>query len=276
MRYWTTSEQRILEAHYPMGGADEVKRQLAEAGHDRDRSAIIVRASLFKIRFCGSMRGRANPARWCATDEIDRRIVAVYSGPFRRGAVKTLAEELGYPHWWVKRRAAELGVARPSTRGPDWSEDEIALVRRHSTLGLDVICRKLREAGFSRTRTAVGLILKRRLRVSPRPADRYSGTEVARMLGIDSKAVGYWIRQGLLEGEHRGTGRLAVQGGDMWWISHQDLREFILEHPHRIDLRKVTDAEWFVALCAGAAPDGRQHRRKKPQHRESTLSEATP
>lgn len=274
MTYWNTAEQRILEAHYPIGGSAEVQRQLAEHGYERARSAITTRASMCGIRFRGSLRGRSKGVRWRATEDIDRRIVALYAGPYRRGAVKALAAALGYPEWWVTLRASELGVARPSTRGPDWTEAELAIVRENQPFGLEVIARKLRAAGFARSRNAVALALRRRLRMSPRPSDRYSGTELARLLGIDSKTVGYWVRQGLLDAERRGSGRLAVQGGDMWWIRHEDLRQFVLEHPHRIDLRKIADAEWFIALCAGAPSDGRQHRRKRPRHREQVARRA--
>jgi len=259
VRYWTTAEERKLRELYPMLGTKGMLEHLP----GRTRGQIGQKASELRVRFTGSRQG-GKPAKYHPTHEMDAAIRRVYQGTPVRGAVKRLAAELELPDWWVKRRAAQLGVSRPQRKPSPWSEAEIAIVREHHHRDLEVIRRRLAEAGFRRSRTAIHIIRKRRLRLSPRPDDRYTATELAKLLGVDSKTVGAWCDREWLEAERRGTDRTEVQGGDMWWIEHAAVRRFVIENTHLVNLRKVTDAEWFIHLAAGKAADGRQHRRKRP------------
>ena len=70
---------------------------------------------------------------------------------------------------------------------------------------------------------------------------------MAGLFGIDSHNVGKWIRFGWLTAEKRGTDRTAVQGGDIWFIHHEQVYRFVLGHPEEIDLAKV-DKLWFLDL----------------------------
>ena len=258
---WTTLELRTLRELYPDLGPARMSEQLPR----RSRSSISSMASLHGVRFLGVRRrtlGRGK--KWAASAALDEALARIYQrAAGEKRSVKDLAEETGYPHWWLKRRAARLGLARPLSKAPPWSEDELDLLRRWHGHDLVVIQRKLSEAGFHRTTAAMGVVRKRR-GLGPRPAGRYTACELGKLLGVDGSTVAGWCRNGWLEAEQRGTRRSSVQGGDMWWISHAAVREFVASNPHRVDLRKVQDAEWFIDLLAGKAADGRQHHRARP------------
>lgn len=255
--FWTTAEERVLRDFYPALGPQGVAARLP----GRSLGSITTRASQMGVRFEGARPARQK--RWAATEAIDAALRRVYEradGETRN--VRQLAEDLGYPHWWLKRRAVVLGLSRP-VRSANWTPPELDIVRQWHGASLETIQRRLRAAGFERTRTAVH-IARRRLRLSCRAADRYTATELAKMLGIRGETVARWCRLGWLEAERRETGRTEVQGGDMFWIAEADVRAFVAANRHLVDLRKVRDAEWFIGLLLGEAGDGRQHQRAKP------------
>ena len=257
--YWTTAEVRTLRELYPTLGP----RGIGDLLPGRTLSSVMSRASAEGVRYLGPRR-EGRRVKWDATDEIDTQIRGVYqASPPASGAARRLAEEIGYPYWWVTRRAAELGVARPAKKQPLWTAEEEEILQRHHGSDLEVIRRRLAAAGYKRTRTAIQ-IRRKRLALSPRPDGRYTAGGIAKLLGVDPKTPTYWIQAGWLEGERRGTERLDCQGGDMWWVTHEDLRRFVINNPHLVDLRKITDAEWFIGMVAGGAADGRQNRRRRP------------
>ena len=178
---------------------------------------------------------------------------------------KALAAHHDVPGWWLKRQASKLGISRPAKKEPPWTDGETALLREHHARQPEFIQRRLREAGYQRTLLAI-TIRRRRLHLSPRPPDYYTATEVARLMGlVDGGTVAYWIKAGWLDASRKETERTEKQGGDFHWIHERDLRAFILDNPHLVDLRKVQDTEWFIDLVAGRKGDGRQHQRKKPE-----------
>ncbi len=63
------------------------------------------------------------------------------------------------PHWAVKKRARELGLAR--TKELLWSEAELAILSRYAWMRDERIRLKLKAAGYARTVTAIHLKLKR-------------------------------------------------------------------------------------------------------------------
>ena len=109
---------------------------------------------------------------------------------------------------------------------------------------------KLKAAGFGRTATGIHPKLKR-MRFK-HDHGFYSANGLAQALGIDSHAVARWIKRGHLKAQFRkaqfrGTARGDRQNGDIYLIRERDVRQFILEHPTDIDLRKV-DQLWFLDL----------------------------
>ena len=190
-------------------------------------------------------QGKAQPRRkYEFTDQIDQLIREVYLN--HRDAktgfgIRPLAKKVGIPHWALKKRARELGLAR--TKELPWSEPELAILSRCAWMSDDRIRLKLKAAGYARTATGIHLKLKR-MRFK-HDGSYHSAYSLAQALGIDPHAVTRWIKSGHLKAKLRGTARTPQQNGDGYLIQEKDVRRFVLEHPTDIDLRKV-DQLWFL------------------------------
>ena len=184
--------------------------------------------------------------KYIFTDQIDQLIRETYLNhrdAKARPGIQLLAKKVGIPHWALKKRARELGLAR--TKEVPWSEPELETLARYAWMSDERIRLKLKAAGYSRTVTGIHLKLKR-MRFK-HDGSFYSAYSLAQALGIDSHAVTRWIKSGHLKAELRGTARTEQQNGDIYLIHEKDVRRFILEHPTDIDLRKV-DQLWFLDL----------------------------
>ncbi len=203
--------------------------------------------------------------KYVFTEQIDQRIREIYlSHPDAksRPGIQLLAKQVGIPHWALKKRARELGVAR--TKEKPWSEPELEILERYAWMSDERIRLKLKAAGYSRTVTAIHLKLKR-MRFKE-GVSFYSANGLAQALGIDNHTVARWIRAGHLKAKRRKTERTEQQGGDIYLIHEKDVRRFILKHPTDIDLRKV-DQLWFLDLITNglvcSASDSFQSRGKE-------------
>ena len=184
--------------------------------------------------------------KYVFTDQIDCLIRDSYhnrQNERTRLNVRALAKKVGMPHWALKKRARELGLAR--TKELPWNEAELAILSRYAWMSDERIRLKLKSAGYARTVTAIHLKLKR-MRFK-HDGSFYSAYSLAQALGIDPHAVTRWIKSGHLKAKFRGTARGPQQNGDSYLIQEKDVRRFILEHPTDIDLRKV-DQLWFLDL----------------------------
>ena len=79
--------------------------------------------------------------------------------------------------------------------------------------------------------------------------DGQSVTKLAMCFGVDVHSVSRWIKEGLLKAQMRGTQRTERQGGDIYYIRDQWIRDFIKENIGLIDIRKV-DKFWFVDVMS--------------------------
>ena len=196
-------------------------------------------------KYCDPCRAQARRKRkYIFSDQIDQLIREVYlTNPDTktRPGIRPLAKKLGMPHWALKKRARELGLAR--TKEQPWSEPELEVLARYAWMSDERIRLKLKAAGYARTVTGIHLKLKR-MRFKE-DVSFYSANGLAQAMGIDSHTVARWIRAGHLKAKYRGTERTEQQGGDIYLIHEKDIRRFILEHPTDIDLRKV-DQLWFL------------------------------
>ena len=182
--------------------------------------------------------------KYVFNEQIDQRIREIYlSQPDAkcRPGIRLLAKMVCIPHWALKKRARELGLAR--TKEKPWSEPELQILERYAWMSDERIRLKLKAAGYSRTVTGIHLKLKR-MRFKE-GMSFYSANGLAQALGIDNHTVARWIRAGHLKAKRRGTERTEQQGGDTYLIHEKDVRWFILKHPTDIDLRKV-DQLWFL------------------------------
>jgi hypothetical protein len=168
--------------------------------------------------------------KYVFTDQIDQLIRAVYLNHRvgnTRFAIRPLAKKVGMPHWALKKRARELGLAR--TKELPWSEAELAILARHAWMSDERIRLKLKAARYSRTVTGIHLKLKR-MRFK-HDGGFYSAYSLAQALGIDPHGVTRWIKSGHLKAKFRGTARGPQQNGDSYLIQDKDVRRFILQHP---------------------------------------------
>jgi hypothetical protein len=130
------------------------------------------------------------------------------------------------PHWALKKRARELGLAR--TKELPWNEAELAILSRYAWMSDERIRLKLKAAGYSRTVTGIHLKLKR-MRFK-HDGSFYSAYSLAQALGIDPHAVTRWIKSGHLKAKLRGTERTPQQNGDSYLIQESEEN-----HVHRTD-----------------------------------------
>lgn len=191
---------------------------------------------------------RRKPPKFPWTPDRDAVLAECYRLYHRVRAVSTAAKRLGYPRHIVKRRAQRIGLSVRTVAHPPWSAGELRILEANAWRGDRRIAEILRAAGFQRTAVAVQVQRKRR----GVQRDGYSARELSLLLGLSDDTVASWCRTGVIRAERRGTGRTTAQG-DVWHLTHEAARRFVLEHPTRILLSRVTDALWFIDLVAGGA-----------------------
>lgn len=96
---------------------------------------------------------------------------------------------------------------------------------RYAWMSDERIRLKLKNAGYTRSATAIHLKL-RRMRFKSDPCF-YSAKGLAEALGIDSHVAPRWIKAGRLRAQ--GTSRTERQEDDTYVIREKDVRQFILE-----------------------------------------------
>lgn len=192
------------------------------------------------------MKGK--PKKWPISPEMHEIIDRVYHTDTGNGQVAALARRFGYPRWTITRYAIQQGWTARQKGEPHWSEKELKLLKGSARHSPEVISRKLKEQGFSRSVTAI--VMKRKRMRFLQNLNGHSAISVAMCLGVDSHFVLRAIRRGKLYATKRGTNRTERQGGDAWWIKDKDIRDYVVNHLPQIDIRKV-DKYWFVDLLVG-------------------------
>jgi hypothetical protein len=163
------------------------------------------------------------------------------------GEVRDFAEKHGFPRWKITRYAIAQGWIAKQKKEPDWSEKELELLERSAHQDPEVIRRNLIKAGFTRSLTGIALKRKRMRFIQNIPGQ--SAQMLALCLGEDVHFVLKQIRMGRLKAQRRMQQRTPQQGGNTYLIRDKDAREFIIENPELVDLRKV-DKFWFIDLLA--------------------------
>ncbi|MBW2673834.1 MAG: hypothetical protein JRD89_10545 [Deltaproteobacteria bacterium] len=166
-------------------------------------------------------------------EAADRLIIGLYDS--RSETITRLAQMLGVPRFAIKHRAQVLGVAR--TKEKPWSEADIKYLEANlHRASLERIAQRL-----GRSTTAVVLKAKR---LGIRKSDEgYTLRSLAIAFGVDDHKVKGWVDTGLLRAQRRKSARPA----DMYYISDEAVRCFVLTYPLEFDLRRV-DQLWFVDL----------------------------
>ena len=237
-RYWSDDEKEIVKTWYPIGGAGAC---LARLPSHRGQPGVYQQARKLGVSapLTNPTKTRPKLTEEFGTPEMDAIIRERW--PFLRGkgAVADLAAELNVPRWWLSKRALKLELTMPHRKEPPWSSTEIALLRKVPLHDLNRCAKIFRDHGFQRSATAISVKAKRETLSRRATRSSLSGTEVARLLGIDNKTTTQWCITGFLPATRRGTRRLPQQGGDVWDIDPHSLKQFIIENLARIDIRKV-------------------------------------
>jgi hypothetical protein len=196
---------------------------------------------------------KAKPVIWPFTPEMDAQIREVYRTGTGKNEVRELAAAFSYPRWAVSKRAQIISAYDPRIKESNWTKAELALLKANAHKCPDRIRLAMKEAGFSRSTTAI--LLKRRRQGMLQDLAGYSAHALSNLFGVDAHCITGWIDSGWLRAEKRGTARTAVQGGDMWYILKPDVQRFILSNFGLIDIRKV-DKFWLLdQVTAGVACD---------------------
>lgn len=231
-RYWTDAEVEIVRQHYPKGGAAAciilLPGRTISGVHQQARKAGL-----------NAIKGGKKKEPITPPADIDERLRAAWPSLSGRGAVNALADELKLPRWWVSKRALKLGLTNPQRKEPIWTEAEKELMKKVPLYDLEKCAKIFRQHGFNRTPTSIGVKAKR-LSLSRRATrEAFSGTQVAKILGLDSKTVTSWCIKGEMKATRRSDKRLPQQGGSSWDIQPGDLRRYIIDNLEYIDFRKV-------------------------------------
>lgn len=251
MRYfWTTAELAIVREHYPRGGVEACLPYL-----QRGRYPIYQKASQMGLRAPGQSGVRE---AWPNDADLDLKIRRLHETPLLKGAIAEFAHRIGRPRWWVSKRARELGLKTPRFKEAAWTAAELQILHDTAHIGTKNARAAFKRAGFNRSETAIHVKRKREgisIVLAAQDAGHFTAGQVADLFGVDAKTVTRWITLSELKARRRGTERTEIQGGDTWLVLERDLREFVITHPLRVELRKIPDSNrvWFIELIAGRA-----------------------
>lgn len=247
-RPWTTREITTLREHYPTGAINGVIEQLPH----RSRAAVYNYANKLGLRFAGMVSVRES---WAHDTALDESIRIAHQRPMKRGDVERLAKRIGRPVWWTSRRARDLGLTTPRFRDPDWSAVELAILKRTAHLCPASVQKALKKESFQRTTTAIAVQRTRR-GITRQPGDDYSCRQAAELLGADDTTLLREVRKGYLKAKPHPDHKARSDGRQTQYvITERDLREYIISHPVRLNLRKLPAGHvpWFIDLVAGRA-----------------------
>lgn len=193
----------------------------------------------------GSHRGGRRQRYWL-TPNSRTLILARYDG--RSETIDELVRRLGVPRWRVRRWAYELGLCRPNSKQPDWTDGDLGYLEAMiGRMSIKAIAKKL-----GRTETAV-MVKAKRLGVR-KSGDGYTLRALCEGLGCDHHKVQRWIAAGWLRGSRRQSERVEAQGGDMWYFTALAIRQLVRDHPLEVDPRRV-DWVWLVDILSGTAAE---------------------
>lgn len=197
-------------------------------------------------RACLSERRRRSALKREYTPFIDATLRRIYHERLEKktSRIPGLAEfarRLGWPVSTLRYRASVLGLSRQRSKPQEWTEEELAILTKYAWATADRIRVHLSLAGFARSVNAIRI--KRLREGCEDAAGVYSANSLAECFGVDSHAIGKWIRLGYLKAERRGTERMR----DIYAIHRKDVRAFVRKYPNEFDIRKVCQP-WFMDL----------------------------
>ena len=165
-----------------------------------------------------------------------------YGGLNRRFQVlNRMIRETSLPRWYIKKRAACLGLTMHQDRRPWTTAEEDIIERLLGKVSAGAIAKRLK-------RTEASVVLKvKRMGLSRRVRTGYTMRDLELCLGEDHHKIQQWIANGWLRDRLQGTRRHDGNGRDIHRFREKEILEFIRCHPEEINLGKV-DAIWFLDL----------------------------
>lgn len=192
---------------------------------------------------CRDERRRRAKVKYVWRPEYDEHLKTHYYGGLNRRflVLNRMIRLTGLPRWYIKRRAARLGLTMHIDRRP-WTTGEIDLLERLvGSVSTATIAKRLR-----RPENSVVTKLKR-IGTSRRVRNGYTMRELEMCLGEDHHKIQRWIAAGWLPDNLQGTRRHDGNGKDIHRIREKDILNFVRNHPQEINLGKV-DQTWFLDL----------------------------
>ena len=186
--------------------------------------------------------------KYLFTPERDREILYTYSiNTDSKPRVISLAKKFNMPRWAIYQRALKIGAVNSSHQKRPWNDEEIRILEKNARYEPLTIKKKLAKAGFQRSMASIVLKRKRMRLLSN--LEGMSACICAEFLGVDLHWVLNYINTGSLKAE---VIRRDREGRANYFIREKDLREFIINNPDLIDLRKV-EKYYFIELVANGA-----------------------
>ena len=192
---------------------------------------------------CRGERRRRAKVKYVWRPEFDEHLKAHYYGGLNRRfrVLNRMIRLTGLPRWYIKRRAARLGLTMHIDRKP-WIGAEVDLLERLvGNVSTATIAKRLH-----RPENSVVTKLKR-MGTSRRVRNGYTMRELELCLGEDHHKIERWIAAGWLPDNLQGTRRHDGNGKDIHRIREEDILDFVRNHPQELNLGKV-DQTWFLDL----------------------------
>lgn len=241
-RFWTTKEIAILREWYKPGYYDECRRRLPL------RNADCIRA---KARVEGFAKRSIK-----STPEIDEKLRETYRKTVGTPSLSAFAKSVKRPHWWIRKRAGELGLTMPKALNAVWQPKEIDMLHETAHLTPRSASKHFKLAGFNRSLGAISLrrMIERIGRVQAREdAGIYHASALAEILGVHVNSVSRWHKNHGLPGtRQKNDADLALR---IINIKVSDFRKWVIQNPLLVDFSKIPRASqaWFIDLLAGTA-----------------------
>jgi len=192
---------------------------------------------------CRAERRRRAKTKYVWRPEYDEHLRAHYYGGLNRRfrVLNRMIRLTGLPRWYIKRRAARLGLTMHIDRKA-WTGAEVDLLERLvGNVSTASIAKRL-----ARPENSVVTKLKR-MSTSRRVRSGYTMRELEMCLGEDHHKIARWIAAGWLRDNLQGTRRHDGNGKDIHRIREEDILTFVRNHPQEFNLGKV-DQMWFLDL----------------------------
>lgn len=236
---YTEAERETIRQHYGTTGTRVLVKLLPHLGKDQIRQ-------MGRKLGCGSKSG--GPLPDATRDAVDQAIRSELAGGYTYGAAARIARATGRHASYIANRMLDLGITKPrELEKRPWTPAEDALCEQTVGLSLSGATRRFKQAGFARKH---GGIARRRIALQLNREDSgYRSTgEVGTLFGVSPKTVDNWIRIHKLSTSALDGGRRLIRDAD--------LRNWILDHPLRIEHRRIppTSWPWLVELLGKRGP----------------------